>query len=128
MLQKRCAGFLKLLQSGSPDFWTIVCTPGQRLASDVVFAFDLGRIKGGIVNPSRGLVDQSVADAVKNDGRRRLDVDDEVDGNNVVNLFGLRGGPRETIQNERCRGTFRVVVPGSGESRRNKVLLLTKLL
>jgi hypothetical protein len=101
MFEQRLAGFFKLLQTSHPCLWAIVGSLNQWFAGYVIFTFNLGCVEGSVVHSTRRGVDPTVADAIEDDRGRSIQLNDKVDGDQLVELNGLIDSAGEAVEDER---------------------------
>lgn len=96
--QQRPARLLERAQPLPPHPLAVVRPPRQRLPRHVVDARPPRRVECVVVDAAGGGVHPAVGDAVEENGGWGRDVHGEVYGDEGVERGGLRGGPREAVQ------------------------------
>ena len=100
MPQQSRASLLELGQPLPPRLLAIVLPLRQPLPRHIVPALHPRPVERRVVHPPAGLVHPAAGDAVDDDARRRDQVRDQVDGDELVQGRGLRRGAREAVEDK----------------------------
>lgn len=100
------AGLLELLEAGAIDFLRVVSSLNEGLSSNIVDSRDARRIEGSVVDSARRLVNPATSDSLQDNRYRRLERNDQVDGDQLVERSSLGGCSGEPVEDKRGGRVF----------------------